>query len=404
MTTLPQKPSSALLQIGKLLIVGFAFLLCISASEYLLVPQAIEPMARLFYRIVYFIVLPVRVLVVPFLPAQEHHWTVQHTVTVCMAAPFFYTLLWMGARSFYRAIRDLRDAKVPQDGVTRRQFLKTSTLSVSGVAFGGTGSYATLVEPQLLAERHYTLPIRDLPESLLGKRLIHVSDTHYGPFVSLDFLEKVVAKVNALDGDLVLLTGDYVHRSTKAIEPGISILQSIKSRDGVLAVLGNHDHWEGADDCRAMFERIGIPLVDNDRMYYGAEGITSTPSENTLCVAGVGDLWEDDVSFADALDGVPLEMPRLVLSHNPDTAEMIEEGYRVDAMFSGHTHGGQVRFPYVYSLLPSKFGKKYLGGLCEGPKCPVIVSRGVGLGGIPIRFRVAPEIGIVTLVRSQPPA
>ena len=82
MITLPQKPSSALQQVGKLLIVGFAFLLCISASEYLLVPQAIEPVARLIYRIVYFIVLPVRVLVIPFLPAQEHHWTVLHTVTV----------------------------------------------------------------------------------------------------------------------------------------------------------------------------------------------------------------------------------------------------------------------------------------------------------------------------------
>jgi predicted MPP superfamily phosphohydrolase len=97
-------------------------------------------------------------------------------------------------------------------------------------------------------------------------------------------------------------------------------------------------------------------------------------------------------------------MPRLLLSHNPDAAEdprFLRARHRVDLMLSGHTHGGQVRLPVVGApVIPSKYGQKYAAGLVQGPRCPVYVSRGLGLSGLPVRFGVPPEIVLFELQRA----
>ena len=113
----------------------------------------------------------------------------------------------------------------------------------------------------------------------------------------------------------------------------------------------------------------------------------------------MGDLWEDRVSFNDALAGVPEDMPRIVLSHNPDVAETMPAGFRVDLMCAGHTHGGQVWVPTLGTpIVPSRYGSKYAGGLVQGPHCRVLVSRGVGMAILPVRFRVRPELVVIDLV------
>jgi predicted MPP superfamily phosphohydrolase len=99
------------------------------------------------------------------------------------------------------------------------------------------------------------------------------------------------------------------------------------------------------------------------------------------------------------------ETPRLVIAHEPDTAEIgplrDADAPRIDLMLSGHTHGGQVRLPLVGApIVPSRYGQKYAGGLVEGPRFPVLVSRGIGMSILPIRFAVAPEIVEVTLTRA----
>ena len=205
-----------------------------------------------------------------------------------------------------------------------------------------------------------------------------------------------------LEGDLVVLTGDYVHLTPRSIESGISVLARLRARYGAVAVLGNHEHWEGAESCRVVFRRIGIPLIDNARLFLTPEGLVpeARPGQ-CLCIGGVGDLWEDAVRFDLAIDGAPDSTPRIVLSHNPDTAEMVRQSHRVDLMLSGHTHGGQVSFPYVGPPVNvSAYGRKYLQGLCHGPHCPVIVSCGVGLAGVPARFGTRPDITEVRLRRT----
>ena len=198
-------------------------------------------------------------------------------------------------------------------------------------------------------------------------------------------------------------TGDYVHRTPRSIETGVSLLAGFRARLGAVAVLGNHEHWEGEQACLDVFRRIGLPVLRNERLFVTPGGLAPTPVPNeSICVAGLRDLWEDTASFGEALAGVEASIPRIVLAHNPDTAELAEAaGHRVDLMCSGHTHGGQVSLPVVGApRVPSEFGEKYAGGLCRGPGFPVLVSRGVGMAVLPVRFRVPPEISLIELTRA----
>ncbi|MBI4559962.1 MAG: metallophosphoesterase [Candidatus Hydrogenedentes bacterium] len=389
-----------------LLLCGLLLLLCILQAHLLWMPESLGVIGRPLYRAAFFIILPVRVIVTIFIPRADYHWPLANLVWSCMGTPFF---LW-GGTTFFRRFARTRRSRLAEDSATlpnlvdmsRRGLLARSMVGVAGVVVSGMGGYASFVAPERLRIRRYDLPIAQLPSVLDGLRIIHVSDTHYGPFTGLSYLEEVVQQVNRLRGDLVLLTGDYVHYTARAVESGIALLGNLESRFGAMAVLGNHDHWEGVERCRAAFARIGIPLLDNHRVFLDREGPVAKPEGGrTLCIAGVGDLWEDEVRIDQALGGVPEDTPRILLSHNPDVAETLRATNRVDLMLSGHTHGGQVYIPGFGALVvPSRYGDKYVGGLCRGPCCPVIVSRGVGLAGIPIRFCVPPEIGVITLYAS----
>jgi predicted MPP superfamily phosphohydrolase len=390
------------------LAVGGLFLLgCILQAQYLLLPGRFEAAGHLLYRIAFFVVLPFRLLVNVFLPGVGHHWPLSHFMWTCLGTPFF---LWGTWRLYHTLIKHwrlhraerIRARTIPPLDIARRQFLVRSTIGALGVVTGGVGGYASLVEPERLRLRTYDIPIRNLPREFDGLRIVHISDTHYGPYTRLSYLESVVAKVNDLKPDLVFLTGDYVHYTPLAVNAGIHLFASLRKCQAIVGVLGNHDHWEGVEACRMAFEKAGLPLIDNRRLFLTPGGLSHTHIEgHSLCLAGVGDLWEDTVSFKDALHDVPETVPRLLLSHNPDAAESLDPAFRVDLMFSGHTHGGQVNLPGLGAVVtPSKYGAKYLGGLCRGPRCPVVVSRGIGLAGIPARFRVPPELGVIVLAHA----
>lgn len=372
-----------------LTLAGALLFLALAVGEYLLLPAGWEILGRALYRVAFLLVLPARLLCLPILGLAAHRADWIYWAGVSFVAPFSYA--W--------AFRLLLRRRSPTDGevsLGRRGFLVRGALGAAALPAAGFGGYASLVAPQRLRLREERIALAGLPPSLEGLRIAHVSDTHYGPFVSLPFLEGVVEQVNGLEADLLVLTGDYVHRTPRAIPEGIALLGRMRARLGAVAVLGNHDHWEGADAVREALRRQGIALVENRCLYVGRDGLSGSPGE--LCIAGVGDLWDGVVDPRAALSSVPPETPRILLSHNPDVAEMIPEGMRVDLMMSGHTHGGQIRLPILGAPgTPSRYGEKYLGGLCDGPRCPVLVSRGVGITGIPVRFGVPPEIGLVTL-------
>lgn len=281
--------------------------------------------------------------------------------------------------------------------VNRRQFLRAS-VAVATIPPVGSLAYGSFLEPNRLAVRRYALAIKNLPPEFAGLRIVHLSDTHYGPYVTLGQIQAAIDQANALKPDLVFLTGDYVLDSPRFIEEGIAIFGGLKPRHGMLAVLGNHDHWEGAEPVRDGLRKLGAHLLDNQRLFLTPSGkfTDKEPTEPSLALCGVGDYWEDTMDFEAVLSNFSPNTPRLVLSHNPDSADLIPKELRCDALFCGHTHGGQINLPGFPNMSPVK-NKLYTGGKCDGPTCPVYVSRGVGMSVLPYRLNVPPEISLFTL-------
>jgi len=274
--------------------------------------------------------------------------------------------------------------------LSRRQFLK------GAIAMGAAGLVAdgVLLEPRHVVVERKTIAINDLPDAFDGFRICQITDVHHGPFTGLGFIKEVVEKVNSLNPGLVVLTGDYVDHSSKYIVPAVSALCRLKSSNGVLAVLGNHDHWMDANLTQEVFNRYNVPVITNSHKLIEIK-------DKAICVAGVGDLMEDSQDLKAAFYGVPADIPRILLSHNPDYAESMPATERVDLVLAGHTHGGQVRM--LFSIAPitmSRYGQKYAGGLVRSASGQVYVSRGIGVVGLPVRFNCPPEITIITLTKA----
>jgi predicted MPP superfamily phosphohydrolase len=302
------------------------------------------------------------------------------------------------------------DATISDAG--RRRFLLDSAVAAGGAAAAGLAVRSAATDPWLLELRSYTIPIKDLPASLDGIRFVQLSDTHLGPRIPASFVREAVSQSIALKPDVFLLTGDYIHQGPRAIDPVAAILAAlVQTGKPVVGTLGNHD-WYG--DGRAMshaLTKVGVRMIDNGRVFLDAatRKLTDAPAPgSTLCLAGLGDLLMDFISVNLAVGGVHGDIPRLMLSHNPDAAESRQcvglpgaPAPRIDLMLSGHTHGGQVRIPFLGTpFIPSNYGQKYAGGLVQGPKFPVIISRGVGMSLLPVRYNVPPEIVEVTLTRA----
>ncbi len=248
----------------------------------------------------------------------------------------------------------------------------------------------TFIEAKLCQVTRVSMKIDNLPEGFKNFRILILSDVHHGPFVPLIYIDYVVDMANTLKPDIVMLLGDYVHRDSKYIKPCINALGNIKSNYGTYAVLGNHDHWEGAGKVRAAFKQNNMIDLSN-------RGIWLKKGKSRIRIGEVGDLWEDVQDLEAAVGSAREKDVMILLSHNPDFAEQIKGKY-VDLMLSGHTHGGQVVLPFIGApIIPSRYGKKYLYGKIKTENCQIFVSRGVGTITPPVRFRCAPEIVLITL-------
>jgi predicted MPP superfamily phosphohydrolase len=160
---------------------------------------------------------------------------------------------------------------------------------------------------------------------------------------------------------------------------------------------------------------VGVRMIDNNRVFLDvmSRSLTSAPRsapDDALCFVGLGDLLTGDVDPASAFAGIDEGTPRVLLAHVPDTLELdsvrAPGGPRIDLALCGHTHGGQIRMPLIGAPgVPSEYGQRYAGGLIDasvtGTRCPVVVSRGIGVSIVPVRIGVPPEVVVVELVRAE---
>ena len=293
---------------------------------------------------------------------------------------------------------------VPPRMFDRRQFLSLLAKRIVPAAFltgaGGT-AYAAWEAKRPQITRLET-PLRHLPAAFDGLTVAFLSDTHHGPFVSLEYLAGVVEMTNALRPDIVALGGDYVQRRRKTflhfgidhrryVAPGIGVLEDLRAPLGRFAVLGNHDYRTDPRRTRRALADAGFTDLTNTGVWL------ERPGGARLRIAGVDDCRLGRPRLGPALGDLREDEACLLLTHNPDYVELIRDA-RVDLVLSGHTHGGQVVLPVVGApVVPSRYGQKYLAGLVQGPAARVFVTTGVGTIGPPVRFRCPPEVALITL-------
>jgi predicted MPP superfamily phosphohydrolase len=273
--------------------------------------------------------------------------------------------------------------------MSRRRFLKLAC-SVGGL--GLVACYPVFVERYIIVVSHYRIPVLNLPGAFAGFRMVHLTDLHYGSLVPLAVIRYVVSRTNQIPRDAVVCTGDYVHerQATGQIDRVWPVLAELAAPGGVYAVLGNHDHWADTERSQYWLDRTGQNI--RHRTTSIAKG------GQRIWLAGAGDLWEDHLDLDELLDGVPDEECRIVLAHNPDTADT-DFSSRVDLILSGHTHGGQINLPFVGPPVLPVSNKTYSSGLKFSPRgTPVFISRGIGWAVYPVRFNCLPEIAVLELV------
>lgn len=262
-------------------------------------------------------------------------------------------------------------------------------------------SYAVKVEPTWFEINRHELPVADLPASFDGFRIVQLSDLHCGKHVPGDYLSEAIAAAVAESPDLIVLTGDYIHKGHHFVARAAESLAELTAPHGVFAVLGNHDHSIrnalGIRRYPDLADAIAAALGDRGIRVLTNESVTLTKGDDVLHLAGVDDLWSRRCDLGQALAGLDITQPRVVLAHNPRTIERLE-GRRCDLMLSGHTHGGQIDWPGLGRVTLSKKNRQFAAGLYQHGDTHLYVNKGIGFG-VRFRFGVRPEIAVFHLRR-----
>jgi predicted MPP superfamily phosphohydrolase len=297
-------------------------------------------------------------------------------------------------------IRGAKELFLP--AFTRRSFLKTGGLT-AGAGLTLIGGDALLWEPNHPRVVSLELKFDRLPQEWDGLRIIQLSDFHYDAHFSVVPLRKSIDIINPLQPDLVLLTGDFVtsppfharkrkHPVALDAVPCSAILQQIKSRFGSYAVMGNHDATADPDHIAEILEAHGIRVLRNLALPLEWKG-------SRVWLAGIDDILEGDPDLHATLEKIPRDEFSILMAHEPDFAVHVART-PVDFQLSGHSHGGQVRFPLIGAPILPNLGRDYPMGLYKLGALTLYTNVGLGTIGLPIRWNCPPEITLFTLRRA----
>ncbi len=262
-----------------------------------------------------------------------------------------------------------------------------------------------------------TVPITDFPRSLEGLVITQLSDLHYdGLRLSDQLLDEAIAANNSIYPDIVVLTGDHVTDDPSPVHRLVTRLAQLQSKVGTYAILGNHDIYpsHARSTITDAFTQAGIPVLWNQVVY---------PFGSHLALVGLADLWSREFNPSVVMNRIDAGIPRIVLSHNPDSAVHLQP-WRVDLQISGHTHGGQIvlpglgPFPSMYQRLRRHVPKswrrwipymredcykvvkhwEWAQGFHTVGRNKLYVNRGLGTY-LPGRCFCPPELTVFTLVK-----
>jgi uncharacterized protein len=305
--------------------------------------------------------------------------------------------------------------------ITRRQLL-VGGAAAAAAAVAGLSIYTVFVEPHWLEIVRRPMPLEHLPPELVGKTLLQVSDIHVGQRVSSDYLIRSLREVQALAPDFVAITGDFVSYGSAHEHRELARVLSFmpRGRLGTVAILGNHDYGRGwrdldvADQVATVATDAGAVMLRNEVRRIGG-----------LQFAGLCDYWSPEFTppngephglwtpvraphdpFAHRADAttairaIAPELPTVVLNHNPDAMDEAIWGDVRGWVLAGHTHGGQVKPPFLPPPVLPVRNHRYTSGVFDvGAGRTLYISRGLG-HLLQVRFNVRPEITLFTLARA----
>jgi uncharacterized protein len=281
---------------------------------------------------------------------------------------------------------------------TRRKFIGLA--AAAGV--GAIAADSTLIEPNRPEIVRREIALRRWPSALNGFTIALLSDFHYDPYFSVHPLHAAIGMVNGLRPDLIVLTGDFVsismfskndEKAAFAAEPCSLLLRKMQARHGLWAVLGNHDFFSDPDRVTSALSAQGIHVLNNASAAIEANGAR-------FWLSGVNDVLGGANDLKAALHDVAENEATILLAHEPDYADDVAQRHSVDLQLSGHSHGGQVRLPFLPPLYLPDLGKKYVWGLYKIGALTLYTNRGIGTFGVPVRWNCPPEITLLTLRRA----
>lgn len=289
-------------------------------------------------------------------------------------------------------IRVLQMGNIPVSGVETAEptVIRLRPAHIPFAVLRRLGAHNDLYD--LEVTRHEVF-IDDLPEAFDGYRIAFLTDTHVASFVRRTYYRAIHEQVAAFDPDLILLGGDLVTWKRHIPLMGEVLLAPLAARDGVFAVLGNHDYWAGAEETIETLRSRGVQLLVNRSVLLRRGGAR-------LPLIGIDEVYRGAPDVGAAFAGIDPAEPSLGISHHPDIIDLLD-GRRLDLLLCGHTHGGQIRFPFFGAVVvPSEHEAELAAGFHRMRNVLLYVSRGIGAIP-PIRILCRPEVATFVLRRGQ---
>jgi predicted MPP superfamily phosphohydrolase len=262
----------------------------------------------------------------------------------------------------------------------------------------GAGLWGATVGNHRVRVDSHSFSLPNFASDLAHIKVVHITDIHVGPLMHTERLARFITRINELEADLIVITGDIFDFSSDYIEAGCRSLANLKARGGVFAVLGNHDHYTGTEEVAAgLAEFTSIRLLRDEWEQIEVDGAS-------LVIAGMEDPkvinWMEKDSESPVLERLAQEIPRdipcVLLSHRPSFFQQAEQlGFPL--VLAGHTHGGQIALPFATNHNASRMISDRTRGIYTHGESTMYVNRGLGMAGLPLRLNCPREIAFIRL-------
>lgn len=264
-------------------------------------------------------------------------------------------------------------------------------LGIGAVGLSGLGVMQAVRVPPV---KEIEVVLTDLPPGFDGYRLIQLTDLHLSRLFARRWAEDVVAKTNAQEADLIVITGDLMDGTLEAREQDVEPLSKLRAKDGVLVIPGNHEYYYGYEGWMTRYQELGMTRLCNNHVALSRDG-------SHLVVAGITDSTSTrfDLPSPDlrgALAGAPPDAPVILLDHKPQGAPKAAKA-GVALQLSGHTHGGMVK---GLDRLVARFNAGFVSGFYDVDGMQLYVNNGTAMwNGFALRIGVPSELTVITLRR-----